>query len=141
MLASLALFDQLRQLHPTGTGHLDIEDDRGKLVVKDGYKRLVSTLRAEQCTAAGVENTFERVQIARFVIDKQYLRRFVHLSLMTLHLSTILREGTIICRRTRILRIRQHSTLPHSIGWFRPCQDGLNFHKPPHTVPQRITTK
>src|SRR5262249_26985445 len=78
VLAALALFDQLRELETIGARHFHVEHNRREFVLKYRKKRFVCAAGPKNRAAAGVENAFERIQIARLVIHEQNLDGFIH---------------------------------------------------------------
>ena len=65
--------DDLRELDAVDARHLDVEDDRGDVVLEQHAQRAVGVLGAQHRVAVGVEHGLERIEVARLVVDQEQL--------------------------------------------------------------------
>ena len=71
VLVPLACFDQLGEFEAIRARHLDVQDDRREIVVKDREQRLIGRLCADKAAATGSQYCFKSVEVPLFIIDEQ----------------------------------------------------------------------
>jgi hypothetical protein len=68
------LLDDLGELQAAHPRHLDVEDDRGELLIEQGEQRLVGRVRGHEPAPALRQERLERFEVARLVVDDQHAR-------------------------------------------------------------------
>src|SRR6516225_5555773 len=74
----LAAFDEPRQFQTVNFGHLDIEHNRGDIVLENRCERLIGVLCPEQTIVRTCQNAFEHIEVSRPVIHQEDVCRLVH---------------------------------------------------------------
>jgi hypothetical protein len=74
---SFALLDQLCRLEPVQPRHLDVEQNRGELLLEQVPQRLLAGCGQHELLPERLEERFEREQVLGPVVDQQQLARSV----------------------------------------------------------------